>query len=87
MNELELAGVEKMKELGFDAATMADALEVYQAMTAADPLRIPRLDNTISYAARDNTGKWFELVAGEWVPYIGPGRIPKEDGAAKKVGK
>lgn len=78
MNELELAGVEKLKALGYDDATMADAREVYDAMAAVDPNRIPLNVNTVSYAARNNAGQWFELVDGAWVQYVGPGRVANE---------
>lgn len=76
--QLELVGVEKMKDLGYDSASMADAREIYDAMAAVDSDRIPRLENTISYAARDNAGNWYELRAGEWVKYVGPGRVANE---------
>lgn len=80
MSEFELAGVEKMKELGYAEASMADAMAVYEAMAALDQNRIKPLANTISYVARDNAGQWFELVGGAWVQYIGPGRVLKKRG-------
>lgn len=83
MNELELIGVEKMQELGYSEASMEDARAIYDAMVPADKARMPFLDNTISYAARDNEGKWWEFRSGKWERYVGPGRIANEQDAAK----
>lgn len=79
--EASLAGVEKLQELGLDAATMADADAVFDAMLeakrSAGEIALLRLDNCISYAARDNEGNWYELRANQWARYEGPGRVPK----------
>lgn len=79
MPELEIVGVEAMKDLGYENATPEDARLIYDAMSESDTTRIPLLDNTISYAARDNEGKWHELRGSKWTRYNGPGRVPKGD--------
>ena len=76
----ELAGVEKLVALGFADAQLSDAREVFAAMleVALDEgeIALPRLDNCVSYAARDNAGFWHNLnQANQWVRYDGPGRI------------
>lgn len=83
--EANLAGAEKLQELGFDAATLADAEAVFDVMLeakrSAGEIALPRMDNCISYAARDNEGHWYELRANQWVRYEGPGRKAKPDEA------
>lgn len=75
----ELAGVEKLVALSFATATLSDAREVFAVMleVALDQgeVALPRLDNCVSYAARDNAGFWHNLnQANQWVRYDGPGR-------------
>lgn len=78
---VQLVGVEKLNELGIHGVTMAQAAEVFEAMLSAaieaGEVTLPRLDNCISYAARDNEGNWFNLQGSQWVRYEGPGRQPK----------
>lgn len=79
---VQLAGVEKLAELGH-TVTMGDADEAFGAMlaaaTEAGEVAFPRLENCISYAARDNEGHWYELVANQWFRYEGPGRKAKAE--------
>lgn len=81
--QANLAGAEKLQELGFEQATMADAEAVFEVMlaaaTEAGEIALPRLENCISYAARDNEGHWYELRANQWVRYEGPGRKAKAE--------
>lgn len=80
---IQLVGVEKLSELGH-TVTMADADEAFEAMLSAakeaGTIALPRLDNCISYAARDNEGKWYQLdQTNKWSRYEGPGRKPKAE--------
>lgn len=79
---VQLAGVEKLGELGH-TVTMADADEAFGVMVAAaieaGEVALPRMDNCISYAARDNAGQWYELRGNQWARYEGPGRKAKAE--------
>lgn len=81
--EANLAGVDKLQELGFDTATLADAEAVFEVMLeanrAAGDIALPRMDNCISYATRDNEGHWYELRGNQWARYEGPGRKAKAE--------
>lgn len=78
----ELAGVEKLVALGFAEAQLSDAREVFAAMLEValneGEIALPRLENCVSYAARDNAGFWHNLdQSNQWVRYDGPGRVPQ----------